>query len=444
MSQNDALLKQIDEGKARPVYLITGEEFLVRKASDELVAKLLPKAIAGLNLSVMEGASPADVARDLATLPMFRGRKVVVLREPEFLAPKKGRTDALAKIKDAWNQGRRRVAANRVLALLARAGFGVEALLAPDPERLKDELDLELADADIGFLKEMGLFCQQEGLTAPEGDTRALEALLESGLPTDHHLIVEASHVDARLGLVKLMEKVGVRVERKVERELRKLDIRAVVDDVLRPLGKRLEPAAEALLKDLCGGNMRLLQGELEKLALHAGDQPIITVADVQRLVRRAREEEFRELADAIGSRNLRAAVRYVENALEMDEAPLRLHGAIAAVVRRLLTDHERWTAHGFTARTTQREFEARGMPILREEGGRTPHPYVAWLGFQACMRFETLELVRAMIALADADVQLKSGGDGRLVLESLLWRICERQRPTAARGADRFARPRA
>ncbi len=439
MSQNDALLKQIDDGKASPVYLITGEEFLVRKTSDELVAKLLPKAMAGLNLSVMEGASPAEVARDLATIPMFRGRKVVVVREPEYLAPKKGRADALSKIKDAWNGGRRRVAANRALALLARAGFGVNELLHPNLDALKDELDLELADADVAFFKEIGLFCQQENLTAPEGDTRALEELLEKGLPQDHHLIVEALHLDSRLGLAKLLAKTGTVVERKVERELRKLDIGELVAEVLRPLGKRLDPAGEKLLKDLCGGNMRLLQSELEKLAIYAGEKPTISLEDVELLVRRVREEEFRELSDALGSRNLRNAIRYVEIALDQGDAPLRLHGAIASLVRRLLDDHERWTALGFTSRTNQREFESRGLRVLQEEaketGARVPHPYVAWLGFQSCMRFETLELVRAMIAVADADVQLKTGGDGRLVLESLLWTICQRREPGRAAG---------
>ncbi|MFN7132492.1 MAG: DNA polymerase III subunit delta, partial [Myxococcales bacterium] len=132
--------------------------------------------------------------------------------------------------------------------------------------------------------------------------------------------------------------------------------------------------------------------------------------------------------------------IRYVEAALEQGEAPLKLHGAIATLVRRLLEDRVRWSALGFTARTRQNEFEAKGLPVLQEEaketGARVPHPYVAWLGFQACMRFETLELVRALLAVADADVQLKSGGQGRLVLESLLWRICER--PATGSAAQR------
>ncbi len=76
-------LKAIEDGKASPIYLVTGEEFLVRKAADEIVARLVPKAVAGLNLAIHEGASASEVARDLATVPMLRGRKVVVVRDPE-------------------------------------------------------------------------------------------------------------------------------------------------------------------------------------------------------------------------------------------------------------------------------------------------------------------------------------------------------------------------
>jgi len=432
MSQNDTLLKNIQAGKPAAVYLITGEEFLVRKASEEIVAALLPKAMAGLNLSVLEGASPVDVARDLATAPMFRGRKVVVVREPEFLAPKKARADALAKIKDAWNGGRRRVAANRALALLGRAGFGLPQLLKPDPEAFAEELELELAEADVAFLKEIGAFCKEEGLTGPEGDTRALESLLEKGLPKDHILVVEALQLDGRLPLSKLMAKVGVVVERDVEREVRKLDIREVVADVLAPHKKKLDASAEKLLKDLCGGNMRFLQSELEKLALYVGaEKQVIQAADVELLVRRIREEEYREIADAVGARDLKAALRYVQIALEQDEPALKMLGTIASLVRRLLEDRERWAQQGFTPRMRQPDFEARGLPILaeemRERGLKVPHPYVAWLGFQACMRFEPMELVRAHLAVAQADVALKSGGTARLVLESLLYKICQR-----------------
>lgn len=432
MSQaNDALLKEIEAGKAPPVYLITGEEFLVRKASDEIVGKLVPKAMAGLNLAVHEGSSPADVARDLATMPMFRGRKVVVVREPEFLAPKKGRADALAKIKEAWTAGRRKVAANRALALFGRAGWGPDQLCAPDPSAVSRELEIELADADVAFLKEVGSFCKAESLTAPEGDTGALERLLEKGPPRDHHLVIEAVHLDSRSTLAKLCIKVGTLVDRKVERELRKLDIHDTVVDSLASFKKRLEPNAEKRLKDLCGGNMRLLQSELEKLALYVGESGTIKEADVEAIVRRAREEEFRELSDALGARDLKATLRYVGVALDQGEAPLKIHGAVASIVRRMLEDRVRWGRLGFSARTGKGDFDRRGIPELEKEaqerGAKVPHPYVAWLGFQSCMRFEVRELVDAMLAVAQADVSLKSGGTGKLVLESLAMKVCQR-----------------
>jgi DNA polymerase-3 subunit delta len=362
---------------------------------------------------------------------MFRGRKVVVVREPEFLAPKKGRPDALNKIKEAWTAGRRKVAANRALALFGKAGWGPEQLLAPDTAAVSRELELELAEADVGFLKEIGLFCKAEGMAAPEGDTGALERLLEKGLPKDHHLVIEAVHLDSRIALAKLCAKVGVLVERKVERELRKLDIHDAAVEALKSFGKKLEPAAEKLLKDLCGGNMRLLVSELEKLATYVGDKPSIGAADVELLVRRAREDEFRELSDALGARDLKAALRYVNTALDQDEPALKVHGAVASILRRMLEDRSRWEALGFNAHTSQRELESRGIPALQEEvdqkGGRMPHPYVVWLGFQSCMRFEVRELVQAMLAVAQADLSLKSGGSGRLVLESLALKICRR-----------------
>jgi hypothetical protein len=42
-------------------------------------------------------------------------------------------------------------------------------------------------------------------------------------------------------------------------------------------------------------------------------------------------------------------------------------------------------------------------------------------------MRFEVRELVKAMLEVAAADIALKSGGSGRLVLETLAFKICQR-----------------
>src|SRR5688500_10753480 len=116
MELEDAL-SEIDSGEVAPLYLVWGEEFLIRKAADELVRRLVPDASMGLNFSVLDGASPREVAQDLATLPLFPGRKVVLVKDPEFLAPKKGRGDPLNKARDAWKSGKRKEGARRLLAV---------------------------------------------------------------------------------------------------------------------------------------------------------------------------------------------------------------------------------------------------------------------------------------------------------------------------------------
>src|SRR5204863_1494599 len=82
---SDALedaLQAVEAGDESPAYLLWGEEYLVRKGAEALVDKLVPNAAAGLNLVSADGLSPREVANELATMPLFPGRKVVLIRDP--------------------------------------------------------------------------------------------------------------------------------------------------------------------------------------------------------------------------------------------------------------------------------------------------------------------------------------------------------------------------
>ncbi len=429
------VLAEIDAKKARPVYLLTGEEYLVRRTSDEIVSRLVPKSQAALNVSILEGAGATDVARDLTTIPMFRGNKVVLVREPEFLAPKKGRQHALASVREAWNEGRRDAAAKRALALAARAGWGADRLDpgadgAPTREDWKRELDIDLADADVAFLRDVAQYCRDRGLAVPEGATRSLEEVLEKGLPPGHHLVIEAQAIDRKGTLFKLCERVGAVLDRAVERDVKHLSIAETVAEVLRPLNKRLAPRAEERLKDLCGGSMRLIHSELEKLAAYVGDRATIEEADVEELVLRSREDDFFELSNALFARDAAALIRYFERALDQGDAPLRLHAALATQVRRLLEERERCNRRPRSpGRMTYRDFQGAEFPSIADAakaaGKKPPHPFAAYNVMMAALRFSLAELVQAHAALADADLALKSSADSRMVLESLAWTIC-------------------
>ena len=415
------------------LHLIVGEEFLVRKSAEELIKRLVPGSASALNSITMDGASPAEIAQELATMPLFPGPKVVLIRDPEFLAPKKGRGDALGRAREAWKAGRRKEGARRLLALAARAGWGAAQLDprapgAPGPEAWRTELDVDLADADLQFLGEVAAFCREENLTAPEGDATPLIALFEKGVPPGHALIIATSDLDARNPLVKLAREKGEVLERKVADTFRRLDLREAAAEILEPLGKRLGAGAADELKERIGGNMRLLQSELEKLAAYASGSAI-SAEDVRLLVAKTREDEFFEAAEVLQSRDLRAALAWLDAALEQGKYPLLLLGAIAAGLRNLIDGHERMRRLGpSVSQMSSREFEKSVFPRIeqeaRESGRRVPHPYAAYKAVQAAGRYTRAELIGALVACADADVSLKSSGSGQLVLESLLLRL--------------------
>jgi DNA polymerase III subunit delta len=426
-------LQAIDADDESPVYLLWGEEYLVRKGAEALVDKLVPNAAAGLNLVTADGLSPKEIASELATLPLFPGRKVVLVRDPEWLAPKKGRVDALGKSKEAWKLNRRKEAARRVLAIAARAGWGPRELDPADPDAWERELGISLSGPDLQFLKEISEYCLAEGLTAPLGDEGALTSLLEKGAGKGQILVIAATDLESKSPFVKLVKDKGTFIERKVAAKLKDLDLTEFVAETLAPYQKKLGPGALEKLKDRVGGNFRLLASELQKLALYT-ESATITQKDVDFLVGHAREEEYLELSDALQKRDYDATMKYLNEAIAQGNAPLQLLGAISSIVRTLLMNHERMVQlSGGKPPRNYNDFQARVFPQIEAEAKaakiRVPHPYAAFMGMQAAAQYGRKVLLAGLESCAESDLALKFGGD-ELVLERLVWTLCGRASP--------------
>lgn len=429
----EAALDELKAGGESGVYLLVGEEFLVRKAAERLLGALVPGGNSDLNVVTLDAASPREVAVELATLPMFGGRKVVFLRDPEFLAPKKGRTDALGRARDAWKSNRKKEAARRILALAARAGWGVgeldpSAQGSPKVDEWEAQLGVVLAGADVAFLKEVQAYCVAEGVSAPSGDETVLADWIKAGPARGQVLLIATAELEAKNSFVKLAKEKGRFLEFKVASKLKDLDLTEFVKETLAPYQKKLGAGTLDLLKDRIGGNFRLLQSELVKLALYSQGNTI-TPKDVELLVGHAREDEFFELSEAVQKRNLAAGLKFIEDATALGHHPLMLLGTIASIVRTMLTSFERM--HQLSSGRPPRnynEFQSRLWPQIEAEAkaakGRVPHPYAVFMGMQAAAGYGRDELLRGLVACAEADVALKLGGDA-LVLERLLWTLC-------------------
>src|SRR5205823_8367433 len=137
---------------------------------------------------------------------------------------------------------------------------------------------------------------EAQHLQAPPDDVDVLASAVERGLPPRTHLILVADGLPQKHPLARLASTKGVILRRKAERRGRTidtLDIGEVVQEVLGPARKRLSREAELLLKQRIGDDLRLLAKELEKLAVYAGDRPLIGRDDVDAIVAPVREEEF-------------------------------------------------------------------------------------------------------------------------------------------------------
>ncbi|HYG69642.1 MAG TPA: DNA polymerase III subunit delta, partial [Anaeromyxobacteraceae bacterium] len=335
---------------------------------------------------------------------------------------------AFERAQKSWSDGRQRDGARRLLALVAKAGIGAPEL-AEDPglqDALEKELGLKVEGAALEFARAAGRFAIERDMKAAKDDSAALDAALAGGFPPGHVLVIAAGKVDGRLPLVKKLAGAGRRVTTAVETEGTWDDQRLVLGPVLESLlagtGKRVDRAAEARLAELVGDDARTLSQEVAKLAAYVGDRKVIGAEDVDAIVTRVASDPFFALGNAVEARDLPATLGVLDRSIADGASPFMILGSLAGTIRRLLVERERARrAVGDRRLGSAREWEREVLPLVSKEELGTKKPYGFWMKYQASLRFTRDELLDALAGLADADVAMKSGGDGRLALERVL-----------------------
>lgn len=173
-------------------------------------------------------------------------------------------------------------------------------------------------------------------------------------------------------------------------------------------LGKSLSPAAAQRLVEMVGDNLSELSQELEKLALFAGAEKILTPALVTQLASHSRSYNIFALVDALGEPGAPKRLAALDHLLDLGEPPAKILGMLARQIRMLIR--------------------------LKESGGGTspelarslnlPQGVLKRLAQQAA-RFSETALRAHLLLLHQADLQLKtSTGNPRLWLEWALLRM--------------------
>jgi len=465
-----------------PVYLVHGEPLFVRLAFDELVGALLPDGAASLGYEPIDGsAGVGDVVAAVGTYALLGGTKVVAYRDARLFHTREDAARLFASARSAHLDGDRPRAARDFLAALALMGCTPEDLKGPDrAERLPAGFEAGEDDAWLDALVEQCAGSRGEAPAAADA-CALLERALEAGFPRGHHLLITTDLVDRRRSLYTLIGSVGTVVdcsvpkgERKVDREAQQAVLAGLMQNLLRPHRKTMNPAAFLALCEMTGFEPGIFSNNLEILVAYTGERREITAEDVGAALARTRKDPIFELTNAVSDRELEPALRFLGSLLAGEIHALQALAAVANQVRRLIAakdflegpDGAGWQPGCAYPRFQQavmpavvqhdRELLARieawdGPAVEEEPGGRkkkkkaksatdlvlAKNPANAFPVFQTLKkaeRFSRAELLGALGALREADIALKSSGvSPRLVLERVIRTLCG---PRAAGGA--------
>ena len=261
---------------------------------------------------------------------------------------------------------------------------------------------------------------EQESSARMAEEARKLADYLPNLPPTTRLVFVERRALERSHPIVKLAAK---QPEGHV-REFSALDAGAVQ----RWIAKRAEQKGVAITREALsrlaahvGSDLRLLDGELEKLAAYAGYAGRIEADAVDLLVSAAQEANIFALVDALGMRSRPDALRELQRLLDDGANELYLLSMIARQLRLLITAKDLAEAQGL-----------RGDALLKGLG--TPHRFVADKLVRQAQQFQAEELVALMGELLRIDQEIKTGRlEGPLAIELFVVRASQRPRPVAA-----------
>lgn len=255
-------------------------------------------------------------------------------------------------------------------------------------------------------------------------------------------LISAPTEVDRRRALYKTLEALG-----QVE-EFPALDAggsdwaeraEEFVQQEAAARGQRLEAEAAARLVAAVGPHRRQLASELEKASLHAAGRPTITVADVEAVVVGNKQARAFALAEALGDRDLPAALRALDEELweirhkvDRDKSAIGLLYGLVNKVRLLLLlkelvrlGHLKAGASPNQVRTDLARLPAGLLPAERRYNPAALHPYAVSKALAQVQRYSPAELVQALETLLISNQRLVGSSlDEALVLQQALVQI--------------------
>ena len=251
---------------------------------------------------------------------------------------------------------------------------------------------------------------EELGEKAREAAVESLEAYLGNPAPFTI-LIIEASGLDQRMRLAKLLAEKALVVEVGLGENAEER-IRAAVG-LAKSLGKEcgveFEKGAAEDLAEFVGGDLMRLKTEVVKLSTYATERKRLRREDITALVVSEKTTTIWELADLLATSRPAKALEFFDRLLREGEEPVMMIGGMAWMYRKLVEASElRGATNGWQA--------ARALGMRPEQ---------AQLALESARKISKERLLDGLRALREADDRLKGGAkDVRAVMEFLVWQL--------------------
>lgn len=251
---------------------------------------------------------------------------------------------------------------------------------------------------------------EELGEKAREAAVESLEAYLGNPAPFTI-LIIEASGLDQRMRLAKLLAEKALVVEVGLGENAEER-IRAAVG-LAKSLGKEcgveFEKGAAEDLAEFVGGDLMRLKTEVVKLSTYATERKRLRREDITALVVSEKTTTIWELANLLATSQPAKALEFFDRLLREGEEPVMMIGGMAWMYRKLVEASElRGVTNGWQA--------ARALGMRPEQ---------AELALESARKISKERLLNGLRALREADDRLKGGTkDVRAVMEFLVWQL--------------------
>ena len=464
----DKLLRATGPKAFRPVYLIVGDRFLCRNTAEALIDRLLPAEARQSHLHGVDG-DQEDVSRTLHLLKsysLFPGPRVIRIIDSRIFLSKGVARAIWDKAEAAMTGGDPRQAGRYLAAMLEMAG--IETAEAVDLDlagmaaaRWKNLFGFVKPPEEIAWTGEaLAGMADQTGQAAGSrgsrenrgGDAAALyQQTFEKGLPANNILILTAETVDKRKRFFKYIEEHGAILDLAVDtgagaaaRQGQDEVLRELVRQTLAGLGKKIEAKALQMLLERVGFHPVAAVMESEKLALYAGDAPVVTEEDLEVMVGRTREEALYEFLETFTNRRLAEALGIAGRLQENGVHVLAMLAALRNHINKLLLvlAFRELDEPAYSPSLSFDLFQKQYLPALK--AGREEwttllwknHPYGLYQLFRQAGSFKAAELRAAIVALLEAEFRCKGSPlPAGLVLDAFLFSqlppLADRKRQT-------------